>query len=510
VSLAGAMPEAARNARIQLRPKRMLTVAAICAVASITTYLFYEHPFEPQTMLDFFLYSVISILIIGGGIYCLQSVHREKELNTFDYQRVTRLTPLELTLGKLFGAPCLTYFLMLCCVPITVIAAYLSGLRTGAILEIYAIILLGTISIHALALLISVIAWRGTSAGAIIFFLALVYIGVLYDGDRSGILAVHQISPYYAAVIRNPAAAGYGLVPLPAGKDLVFGTPVSHVLVLLVLYVTFAGWMLLALVRNIKRDPSVYEIFTPLQGFGFVVYLQLIVLAFYQWTRETLNWYNAGASSNWRLEQYTVEPSQAEKEFLAISLWFFIVFGLMLLRNRERVRQRILKLGRGAVNWWAAIWPAPYLVGGILAMGLAMIGLIWHKLHPDTSWSFRMALFDVCFMAAWVARDAIYLQLMKLRRGRRSLMTGLIYLLVFYGCSSALWAAFGYYRTAGRDYTAYGAFLGPWAMFGLNDTNWANNTKIWCGALAILACEAIVFAVLQRGQLMKLRETSGV
>jgi hypothetical protein len=509
VSLAGAMPEAARNARIQLRPKRMLTVAAICAVASITTYLFYEHPFEPQTMLDFFLYSVISILIIGGGIYCLQSVHREKELNTFDYQRVTRLTPLELTLGKLFGAPCLTYFVMLSFMPITVIAAYLSGLRIGAILEMYAIILLGTIAIHALALLISVFAWRGTSAGAIIFFLVLVYMGAFYDGDRSSILALHHISPYYAAMIRNPATTSWnGASPLPAGKDLVFGTPVSHILVLLVLYATFTGWMLLALAQNIKRDPSVYEIFTPLQGFGFVVYLQFIVLAFYQWTREFQRYYNVGRI--WKWEQYTVQPLQAEMEFLAISLWFFVVFGLMLLRNRERVRQRILKLGSGAVNWWAAIWPAPYLVGGILAMGLAMIGLIWHKLHPDTSWSFRMALFDVCFMAAWVARDAIYLQWMKLRRGRRSLMTGLIYLLVFYGCASALWAAFGYYRTAGRDYTAYGAFLGPWAMFGLNDSNWANNTKIWCAALAILACEAIVFAVLQRAQLMKLRETSGV
>jgi hypothetical protein len=508
MSLAGALPEAARNARIQLRPKRMLAVAAICAVASITAYVYYRQPFEPGDLLDFLLYSVISILIIGGGIYCLQSIHREKELNTFDYQRVTRLTPLELTLGKLLGAPCLAYFVMLCFVPITLIAAHLSDLGTGAILEIYAIILLGTIAIHALALLISVMAWRGTSAGAIIFFLALVYMGALFDGDRSGMLALHRISPYYAALIRSAAdSSPYSELNLPAGKDLLFGTPVSHILVLVVLYVTFTGWLLLALVRNVKRDPSVYVLFTPLQGFGFVLYLHLIVLAFYQWTRE---FYKVGADYNLKWEQYTVEPSEAEKEFLAISLFFFIVFGLMLLRNREHVRQRILKLGSGAANWWAAIWPAPYLLGGILAVGLAMIALIWHKLFPDMQWSFRMALFEVCFLAAWVVRDAIYLQWMKLRRGRRSLMAGLIYLIVFYTCSSALWAAFSYHRQTGRDDTAYGAILRPWAMFGLNLSNWSSDAKLWFGALAILACEAIVFAALQRSELVKLRESTTV
>ena len=72
-------------------------------------------------MFEFLLSTGIVILTIGGGIYCLQSIHREKDLNTFDYQRVTRLTPLELTLGKLFGAPSLLYFIALCLLPITLV-----------------------------------------------------------------------------------------------------------------------------------------------------------------------------------------------------------------------------------------------------------------------------------------------------------------------------------------------------------------------------------------------------
>jgi len=56
------------------------------------------------------LFFQIVALLIGGGIYCLQAVYREKDLNTFDYQRITRMTPLELSVGKLLVAPALPYF----------------------------------------------------------------------------------------------------------------------------------------------------------------------------------------------------------------------------------------------------------------------------------------------------------------------------------------------------------------------------------------------------------------
>ena len=45
--------------------------------------------------------SAALVLGAGGGIACLNSVFKEKEQNSFDFQRLTRLTPLELALGKL-------------------------------------------------------------------------------------------------------------------------------------------------------------------------------------------------------------------------------------------------------------------------------------------------------------------------------------------------------------------------------------------------------------------------
>src|SRR5260370_33822527 len=59
------------------------------------------------------LWSQKITLMLGGAISCWRSVRRERELNTFDFQRITRLSPLELSVGKLFGAPALLYFFIL-------------------------------------------------------------------------------------------------------------------------------------------------------------------------------------------------------------------------------------------------------------------------------------------------------------------------------------------------------------------------------------------------------------
>jgi hypothetical protein len=120
-----ANPELLRNARIQLRPGRAIAAAIICAAISLTIwYSFESHgsdqtaAFDAITMFKFILQMQVFVLLIGGGIYELLTVHREKELNTFDYQRVTRLSSFELAVGKLFGAPILTYFIVLCLMPI--------------------------------------------------------------------------------------------------------------------------------------------------------------------------------------------------------------------------------------------------------------------------------------------------------------------------------------------------------------------------------------------------------
>lgn len=98
-------PELLRNTRIQLRPGRLIAAAIICAAISLTVWYSFEFRADTRTvesdaieMFKFILQMQVFVLLIGGGIYELLTVHREKELNTFDYQRVTRLSSFELGL----------------------------------------------------------------------------------------------------------------------------------------------------------------------------------------------------------------------------------------------------------------------------------------------------------------------------------------------------------------------------------------------------------------------------
>jgi hypothetical protein len=349
---------------------------------------------------------------------------------------------------------------------------------------------------------------RGTSAGAIIFFLLLMLLSTSSQGDRVHMLGFHGINPYSIAELSQAAEPSNDVFKethLPVVQDLLFGMAVSDTAVLIALYISLTGWFLLGLVRNMKRDPSVYEIFSPLEAFGFVLYLSLIVLAFFQWTR--VDTYVSHTRLNpFSFETHVIAAIRAEQEILKVSLSIFAIFGLALLRNRERVRHRILELGQRATNWRAAFWPGPYLLAGVAAVGLVMIAMIKYKLHPVADWSIGMAFFEVVFVAAWMIRDAIYLQWMSLRRGRRSLVAALIYLIVFYVCSSALFTGLGFYRLSPSS----GAFLQPWQIFGMNFTVWTGAMGFWIGALMLLVCEALIFAALQRSQLMKLRGSTAI
>ncbi len=103
-----------------------------------------------------------------------------------------------------------------------------------------------------------------------------------------------------------------------------------------------------------------YEVYSPIQALGFVIYLHLFLLAFFQWSRADWN----TAVNKHQLDLRRTAPLQAENEILVISLWLFAAFALTLFRNREQVRRRILELGTRATGWWAALWPAPYVFVG--------------------------------------------------------------------------------------------------------------------------------------------------
>jgi hypothetical protein len=501
-------PEFLRNARIQLRAGRAIAAVVICAAISLTVWYSYESRTVAQTVADdslemfrFLLQLQVVVLLIGGGIYELLSVYREKELNTFDYQRVTRLTSFELAMGKLFGAPVLTYLVLLCLMPIAILGAILGQVPILLAGEAYLILFLGCIAFHLLALLISMVLGRGASAIAILPFLILVaFTSIDFSSNTGGPAmsapwALHQLSPFTAPEMFSNGTP-------KAVSDFFFGVSVSHFAMLMLIYATFGLWFLLAIVRNLKRDPTVYELYSPVQAFGFSIYLSFLMVGFFNW-KAPLGQPIVQMVMPFRIIGFkTLPPLQVEQMLLFNTFWIFVLLGLILLRNRERLRRRIRTLGESAASWWAALWPAPYAVAGVIMVGIAIVELIriYRNLTPD-QWSLGLALIKGAFIALWVARDLLYLQWMELRRSRRPLVMAGLFLIVFYTCIGVILSVA--HTFARPTVAAFGAALIPAGVSSLEVADWTIHSQLWVIALLVLAAQAVLFALLQW---LKLRE----
>jgi hypothetical protein len=368
---------------------------------------------------------------------------------------------------------------------------------------------MGSIAYHAFALLVSTLLNRtGGLVSSIFLYLMIVWLSSIELYRPSipwsvSVLDLHVVSPLFAGnLITRPESviqrAGDGAGPVIHWTDMFFGKPIPHFAVLMALYVIFTAWFLLGITRNLKRDPSLYEVFSPNQATTFVLYLALLVLGFYPWTeRFTARDFYFG---NQPFHFPGATPGAVEQSLLFAILWLFGILALILLRSRERTRKRIRQIGSGAARLRAALWPAPYLIGGIALTGGAIVSLISHYRGPG-EWDMRMAVYEVAFLAVWLSRDALYLQWMNLRRAKRPLAVAVLYLIVFYGSTGIIFGSLSLYHSARG--AASTAFLVPSPLFALGSYFWSQQTQLWLLALAAQAAEAAVFCVLHR---MRLRE----
>lgn len=487
-------PEFLRNARAQLRPGKVAATACISAALSMVIgyAVFHENRMQPRTgpygwgleilQITFWLQALM--LAAGGGIACINSIYREKEQNTFDYQRVTRMTPLELAVGKLFGAPVFTYFVFVCLMPLALFGAVMGSRPALTVLAAYAVLLVASLAVHTLALLISLLTIRGSHTGAILVLIVILGSSAS-RGTRSDTTPMPPLGPFFAARIVEwgewrPAAV-VKVLPgeewnVPWNEDLFFGRTVGHVPVQLALDLMFAGWFLLGLVRNIKRDPNYYEIYSPLEALGFAVFLNLLFVAFFRWPDST--------------------PIDSQATLLTLNMVVFFVLGLGAIRNRERMR-RILRTREGAgTSWLDLAWPAPLMVAGTAAASLIVVaGLAWAHFRFG-EWDPNLALFRTLFFIAWITRDLQFLQWMSLRRTKHPLVMGALFLVIFYVCVIILAASIGLFT--GPERTGFSAFFLPSAVYLLDHSKWILRPAIWVAAFVAQWLLIALFVGLQK------------
>lgn len=493
-------PEVLRNARIQLRPRKLLIAAGICAVLSVAIGYAYAASSDGlggkygngQNFLTTILMIQALILVIGGGIACIHAIQREKDQNTFDFQRLTRLTPLELTLGKLFGTPLMVFFVFLCFIPAAIVGAVAARASASIVLVAYVLLILGAIVYNAFALVMSLFLRRGTVTWAILFFLAVVAFTSSDNLMYSVYVAFGSVSPFAAvelvrtgswSLASSTTFVGGRTFTIPnAFHDVFFGISVHHALVLFIFYITILAWLVPAVARNIKRDPTNYELYTPSQALGFLCYLNFILFAFFRWNTPGL----AALSGRW----HPLSPLEAQSALLSVNILLFFIFGFILLRNRNQIR-RYLHGGDPAPVARLETWPAPYLFLGALIVGIAMILVIQWKRDPSLEWSLAVGIFRIAYFAFWLICDFLFLQWMNLRRGAHPLVMGVLLLGVYYACAIII---VGSLHLGTNPFAAI--FL-PTPLFVLDTAAWSAHEAVWILALILQIAAGVVFMSFQ-------------
>jgi hypothetical protein len=470
-------PEVKRNIRAQLRPNRMIVTATVCGIISLfivpSLAVSFDHNTPRGQSGDWYLRAMLFLqaatLLFGGCGACLNAISREKEMNTFDYQRITRMSPLELALGKLLGAPAWAMFATLCFLPATLMAAISAETTLADLLSAYTVIIFGSLMFMSFALLLSLLVDR-TAAGLKWTFLILVFSFGLLPG---GILS--QAGPL------NPMAAFLlvGKPPhYPPVRDVFFGVIIPHPIVVVVLSLSYSAWFLLALSRNIKRDPSVYELYTPAQALVFAFFVTFLQVGFFPWGK--------------------LDPNLSQIYLLGLNTMLFYVLGVVLLRSRDRSRRLLRKTNSSQPGPMESIWPAPYLLAGMLPVGVLVISLIEITRKSGEPLDGVMALFRLILLAAWVVRDILYLQWMYIRGSRHSLRTAFLLLIVFYVAFNTVLGV-GY-----RSQLAERVIFTPPLALSLDVATWNKSGGILLTALFVQIAACALFATLQHRALVHL------
>ena len=466
-------PELRRNWQIELSSKRVFTAGLITALFALIVLPSLLASSSRAVHQDIPMYLMIILwsqkvtLTLGGAISCWRAVRRERELNTFDFQRITRLSPLELAVGKLFGAPALAYFVTLClALPAFFSAATSGSFAMGLLVRSYVLLFTGALVIHAFALMVSTISDKGGAVSGVVILL---------------LLQVFPAIGWLAAIsaMRNPQ--GF------AGAAAVFrfyGMALPPTLLWALLELGFVAWFLLAVVRNIKLDVEAIQLFTVRQGLGFAAYCNFVWIGFYPWTSG-----NSGSATGLLL-------------LWGVMLFYLVAIGV--LQSRELVRRELREAGAAPAAAGKLLSPIVSLLGGVALTGL-VIAVLSRQQYAGDARRGAQDFFLVLYFVAWLARDLFYLQWMKIRPVRSPSRKAFLYLLVFYVSTSIVFRSS--FTSTLADSAAFSAWLAPFALLrSWTDIQWDAASGAWLLALLVQAAAAAAFAYLYLQQVAALAQ----
>jgi len=185
-------PVLRNEAKIAVRNKRFtLTLFFYIVVVSVGVALYYKsftsdiyvNGLQMQSTTTLYvLMAIVQAIFLIFMVPSLTSsaISSEREKQTLDILLSTKLTPLQIIIGKLFASSLKVVMLIICTIPLYGICSLIGGVSIVNILELAGFFIVNTIFVGAIGMLISTNAKTSKVSTIITYFLVLfIYVGIL-------------------------------------------------------------------------------------------------------------------------------------------------------------------------------------------------------------------------------------------------------------------------------------------------------------------------------------------
>jgi hypothetical protein len=384
----------------------------------------------------------IGVLGFWSLLSCAQGVSRERDRGTWDFQRTTRLASAELLLGKLFGEPVLAYFIVLCGAPIIFVVGLIGRIGVARILAAYLLLFAGAVFIGLASLLLSSM-FENKSRG-IVLIGALAMLGVLLvsqgleDSPFPGLAAFSPLTTLLPLI---------GTVRPFSPPPTIFGGELPWLAITLLLYVTFGAWIVLMLLRNLKKDSQELLLLSRWQAVACCAFLNFVLYALFSAAHQA----EFGNGVDFALFM------------VAMNGFIFFFLGLAMLNSPERLQV-------GPVNSLRALFSdhglqSPWLLlSGLVSYLLLVWGLFaWEKVLGFSAQILERAAISLLIVLLFVTGDVLFIQWCKLTRLRAPLLKGVLFLCLYYASAGVIFGVMSV--TSDRAATAVANVLTPVAAF---------------------------------------------
>lgn len=458
-------PEFVRHRRAELRPVRAITVAVVvivmCLLLGLACWSYEQSLLESaqrgleayatdawknrvqalqeniarQTWLLFYrwLIGLQGVALTFWALFsCAQSVSGERDRKTWDFQRVTRVTPTEMLIGKLLGEPILIYFAVLCAAPVTLIAGLLGGLSLATVISLFVFLAVTGIFLGLGGMWLSTLLESRTRGVGLLAALALYGFTLGSYGMReSGLPGFAAMSPLMGiADLLGHSSSRFGHI-LP----VLFGHEVPWLLMNVLLCGLFSAWLAVMLIRNLKRDYPEIRPLSRWQAIGCAAFLNFLIYALLKPAR-LMDTLSGMMRQGWF-------PDARSVALFAVGINGLILFlmGLATLTPQERLKVWRRKRAMGESKLFADDGlPWPWLaISAIVAYGLMIWGLLaWNHTLPLEMSTLQGAAIRLLVVLVFVTRDVLFLQWCMLTRLRQPIVKGAMFLCLYYAAAAVL------------------------------------------------------------------------